>query len=85
MPSHPDPRLNLALTLEQAGQINNAIDTYRTVTEVYPEHLPTIQTLNLCQLRHHRADRELRQQLEVIAMRSDHRVWRQWARERLVE
>ena len=29
VPGHPDPRMNLALTLEQAGQVDEAIRTYR--------------------------------------------------------
>src|SRR4030095_16586082 len=45
MPGHPDPRMNLALTLEQAGQTDEAIQTYRTALEVYPGHIATIQAL----------------------------------------
>jgi Flp pilus assembly protein TadD len=35
MPGHPDPRMNLALTLERAGQTEEAIRTYETALEVY--------------------------------------------------
>ena len=30
MPGHPDPRMNLALTLERAGRIDEALATYET-------------------------------------------------------
>ena len=36
MPGHPDPRMNLALTLEQAGKTDEAIRTYKTALEVWP-------------------------------------------------
>ncbi len=45
MPGHPDPRMNLALTLEQAGQVDEAIKAYQTALEVYPGHIPTLQAL----------------------------------------
>jgi len=34
MPGHPDPRMNLALTLEQAGRTDETIQTYKTALEV---------------------------------------------------
>lgn len=45
MPGHPDPRVNLALVLERAGRIDEAMDAYATALEAYPNHLPTIQAL----------------------------------------
>lgn len=36
LPGHPDPRLNLALTLETAGKTDDAIATYKTALEVFP-------------------------------------------------
>ena len=35
MPGHPGPRMNLALTLERAGRIDEAMATYDTALEVY--------------------------------------------------
>jgi tetratricopeptide (TPR) repeat protein len=37
---HPDPRMNLALTLERAGRTDDALATYATALEVYPDHIP---------------------------------------------
>src|SRR5688572_20119405 len=45
MPGHPDPRMNLALTLERAGKIDEALCTYGTALEVYPGHMPTMQAM----------------------------------------
>ena len=38
MPGHPDLRMDLALTLEQAGKTDQAIQTYKTALEVWPGH-----------------------------------------------
>ncbi len=81
MPGHPDPRLNLGLALERAGKIDAALDSYRTALDVYPGHLPSIQALARCQIRHGRTDDRTPAWLEEIAMRGDAQ-WREWARER---
>ena len=68
MPGHPDPRMNLALTLERAGRIDEALDTYETALEVYPNHLPTLQALVRLQLRYNRADGRTAKMLKEIAL-----------------
>lgn len=83
MPGHPDPRMNLALTLERAGRIDEALETYAAALAVYPGHLPTMQALTRCQLRHGRQDPEIGSRLETIALESGSERWREWARERL--
>ncbi len=84
MPGHPDPRMNLALTLERAGRIDEAMDTYATALEVYANHLPTMQALSRLQLRHGRADDRTKAFLEEIALRGETTQWRDWARNQLV-
>lgn len=79
MPGHPDPRLNLALTLERGGRIDDAIDGYGAALEVYPDHLPTVMALTRCQLRYDRVDDRTSEFLRVIALRGDEQ-WRDWAR-----
>lgn len=80
MPGHPDPRLNLALTLEKAGRTDEALTTYATALEVYPEHIPTMQALTRLQLRcGQRDDRTLRM-LDEVALRGETQSWRDWAR-----
>ena len=82
MPGHPDPRMNLALTLERAGRIDEAMATYDTALEVYPNHLPTIQALARIQLSHSRTDDRTSDFLKEIALRSGPE-WRHWARQQM--
>jgi Flp pilus assembly protein TadD len=84
MPGHPDPRMNLALTLEQAGQTDEAIKAYRTALEVWPGHVGTIQALaRVCVVQHREAS-ELPGWLDQIAMQGETEAWREWARRELV-
>ncbi|MBX3410404.1 MAG: tetratricopeptide repeat protein [Phycisphaeraceae bacterium] len=80
MPGHPDPRLNLALTLEKAGRTDESLATYATALEVYPDHIPTMQALTRLQLRAGRADDRTPLMLDDIALRGDTPAWRDWAR-----
>ena len=80
MPGHPDPRLNLALTLEKAGRTDEALATYATALEVYPEHVPTMQALTRLQLRTGRADDRTAKMLDEIALRGETPAWRDWAK-----
>jgi tetratricopeptide (TPR) repeat protein len=77
-----EPRLNLALTLERAGHIDEAIDGYRSALEVRPEHLPTLEALTCLELRSGRPSPSTRTRLELIALRGDTQ-WRDWARVQL--
>jgi Flp pilus assembly protein TadD len=78
MPGQPDPRVNLALTLESAGRTEGALDAYATALEVSPGYLPAIQGLASLQLRTGQADHRTPDLLEQIAMRGDE-TWRHWA------
>jgi len=80
MPGHPDPRINLAMTLEQAGRIDEALATYQTALETYPNHLPTIQGIARLQVRHGRIDERTPRYLSEISMRGVSNEWREWAR-----
>ncbi len=80
LPGHPDPRMNLALVLEQAGRTDEALATYATALEVYPEHVPTMQALTRLQLRAGRADDRTARMLEEVALRGETAAWRDWAR-----
>ena len=83
MPGHPDPRVNLALTLERAGQSDEAIATYSAALEVYPEFLPAVQGLASLLLRTDREDERLGHWLELIALRSRSQEWKEWAKRQL--
>lgn len=83
MPGHPDPRMNLALTLEHVGRIDEALATYETALEVYPNHIGTLQAICRCQLRHSRQDEHTTERLREIAFRGESSSWRDWAHGRL--
>ena len=83
MPGHPDPRMNLALTLERAGRIDEALDTYATALEVYANHVPTMQALTKLQLRYKRTNDLTYDFLADIALRGETAEWRNWASQQL--
>jgi len=80
MPGHPDPRMNLALTLERAGQVDEAIQAYETALEVYPGHVPTMQGLARLCVTSGRDDPRLEGWLDSIALQGETDEWRAWAR-----
>jgi Tfp pilus assembly protein PilF len=84
MPGHPDPRMNLALTLERAGRIDEALATYETALEVYPNHMQTMQALARLQIRAGKTNQRTSDMLQEITLAGDNEQWRSWARERLV-
>lgn len=85
MPGHPDPRMNLALTLEKAGRLDEALTTYRTALEVYPRHIESMQALSRLQVRTGKRDDATRGMLEEIALRGTSEKWREWARRVMVK
>ena len=83
MPGHPDPRVNLALTLERAGRYDDAIDSYESALEVYPGHVPSTQGLLRLQIRYDRLNGETVRMLEEIAIGGQTAEWREWAKREL--
>lgn len=79
MPGHPDPRMNLALTLEKAGRFDEAIATYRTALEVFPGHVPTLEALARLQLRSGKAGADTAEMLSTVALQGETDAWRRWA------
>ncbi|HED54114.1 MAG TPA: tetratricopeptide repeat protein [Phycisphaerales bacterium] len=80
MPGHPDPRLNLAITLERGGQVEEAIATYQAVLDLRPEFQPAMIGLASLQLRHLKADEHTQALLDQIAAASSNDQIRNWAR-----
>lgn len=80
LPGHPDPRMNLALTLEKAGRTDEAIAAYRTALEVYPEHIQTMEALARLEVRSGKADSDTPRLLSEVAYRGETERWRDWAR-----
>lgn len=81
MPGLPDPRVNLAITLERAGRTDDAMDSYESALEAYPEYIPAMQGLARLQVRTGRADERTPRLLSGIAMRGETQRWRDWAAE----
>ena len=83
LPGHPDPRVNLALTMERAGKTDEALAAYDAALEVYPEYLPAVMGAARLTLQGGRDDVRLRGWLETIAMRAEDPKWREWSRNQL--
>ncbi len=83
MPGHPDPRVNLALTLEMAGKVEDALASYTAALEVYSDYLPAIEGLARLSSRLGRKEDKLVGWLETIVLRAEDPAWRDWAEERL--
>ncbi|MBL8875389.1 MAG: tetratricopeptide repeat protein [Phycisphaerae bacterium] len=83
LPGHPDPRVNLAMTLESAGRADEAIATYRTALEIYPDYAAAAQGLARLQLKTGKPDERTPALLRVVAMQGDTAEWREWARAEL--
>jgi tetratricopeptide (TPR) repeat protein len=79
MPGHPDPRVNLALTLEMAGRFDEALASYGAALEVYPDYLPAIEGIARLTTRAEKKDERLTGWLDAIAMRAESPEWREWA------
>lgn len=80
LPGHPDPRMNLALTLELAGQVDEALAAYETALEVSPEQIHTIQAMARLALMQRREDPRIPDWLDAIALRGATPDWKSWAR-----
>lgn len=82
MPGHPDPRINLGIALERGGKVHEALDAYASALEVYPDHLPAMQAMARCQVRHGEYDDRTEELLRSVAYRGT-AEWRDWARDQL--
>ena len=80
LPGHPDPRLNLAMTLDRAGQIDEALTEYRSALEVWPGHMPSIQAYAKCQIKHAVPQEDLPELLDRIALAGETEEWQLWGR-----
>jgi tetratricopeptide (TPR) repeat protein len=79
MPGHPDPRVNLAMVLEQGGKHADSLQAAAAALELRPGYLPAIQAIAWVQLRNGLADTSTAGHLDAIATRSDDPIWRDWA------
>jgi len=80
LPGHPEPRLNLAITLERAGQVQGAEASYASALEVYPGYMPAIQGAARLAVAEGRRDADVAGWLDEIALRGESEQWRAWAK-----
>ena len=81
MPGHPDPRINLALTLEKAGQADDAAASYRAALEMAPLSVDAMTGLARLQIRTADTSGETVELLRKIEKSSDDAGLRSWARD----
>lgn len=79
MPGTPEPRMNLALTLERAGRTGEALETYAAALQANPGHIESMQALARLQLRAGKPDERTPELLKEIAMRGTSDRWKEWA------
>jgi len=85
LPGHPEPRVNLAITLERAGQMLEADASYTSALEVYPGYMPAMQGAARLAVGEGRRPAELSGWLEAIALGGESEAWRAWARAKAAE
>lgn len=83
LPGHPDPRMNLALTLEGAGRVDEALAQYRRALEVHPGHRPTVQALTRLEVRAGRINDQTLARLDTLSLEGEDESWRRWAQVQL--
>ena len=85
MPGHPDPRVNLAIPLELAGRVDEALASYGAALEVYTDYLPAIEGLASLTVRAGKKDERLVSWLDTIALHGESDSWKDWARVQLIK
>jgi len=80
MPGLPEPRVNLALVLDQGGRAHEALEAALTALEVQPNDLAALQAIVMIQLREGTADATTLERLQQIADRADDTTWVAWAK-----
>jgi tetratricopeptide (TPR) repeat protein len=79
LPDSPDPRVNLALVMEEAGRSDEAFRAYEAALEVAPDCLAAVQGAAVCAVRHGREDSRIDGWVRTIRLRGENEVWRNWA------
>ena len=85
LPQDPEPRTNLGLVYEGAGQLRNAQNQLEQTLLVAPEHLPAIQALARVRVRIGVLDEKALTLLRTVAQRGTDPKWRDWARQQLLK
>lgn len=85
MPTSPEPRVNLAITLERAGRFEAAVREYSSALELSPSHTRAAQALASLQLRHNLTDTRTPALLDHISLHGETQQWRDWAKQQRIQ
>jgi tetratricopeptide (TPR) repeat protein len=80
LPGHPEPRTNLAITLERGGKHQEAMDAARAALEIRAGDLEAMECLALIQVREGVADATTLSYLDAIIQRAADLTWNAWAK-----
>jgi Flp pilus assembly protein TadD len=79
LPASADPRINLAITLERAGRVGDAMGAYKFALEVQPGSIAAMQGAAVLAVRAGKDEPQLDAWLREIAMGGENAAWRDWA------
>lgn len=81
LPGHPEPRVNLAITLERGGRHSDALEAAQSALEVRPGHLGALKTIAWITINQGQGDQSTIAHLDAIVARADQPDWQDWARQ----
>jgi Tfp pilus assembly protein PilF len=80
LPRHPEPRNNLGLVLEMAGELDRAVESYREAGALDGNNMQYCGNLARALVRRGDRTEELRSLLEQLVARDTRTEWLAWAR-----
>jgi len=78
MPDHPDPEINLALTLRRGGRYAEAADASEAVYAEHPGSLPALQGWALSAVEARESITNLGEARESLATEANSHEWQRW-------
>jgi Flp pilus assembly protein TadD len=84
MPYQPEPRSNMGLVLEEAGKLDEAVDSYDEALKIDPDNPQIVGNSARARVRRGDKDARVRELLGKVISADDRPDWVQWAREKLV-
>jgi Tfp pilus assembly protein PilF len=84
MPYQPEPRNNLGLVLEEAGKLDDAVDSYDQAIKIEPDNPQFVGNAARARIRRGDTDAKVRELLAKVVSTDLRPEWVSWAREKLV-
>jgi Flp pilus assembly protein TadD len=84
MPYQPVPRSNLGLVLEEAGKLDDAVDSYDQAIKMQPDNPQFVGNSARARIRRGDKDAKVRDLLTKVVSNDTRADWVLWAREKLV-